>query len=71
MIAPPQPESRKALDDYLQATKAVNGVVQATLKQYSDLNHMRRQLAHEWGIFYTEEERERIIVEYTKRRLER
>lgn len=71
MIAAPQPESAKALDDYLQATKAVNGVVQAPLKQYSKIAHMQAQITREWTIFFTEEDREKIVVEYVRRRLER
>lgn len=69
MIDPPQPESKAALQSYLQATKEVNGVVQATLQRYSNIDSMQKQLAHEWKIFFTEEEQQKIVVAYAIRRL--
>lgn len=69
MIDPPQPESKAALQDYLQATKEVNGVVQAVLQRYNNMDQMQRQLAHEWPMFFSEEEQQKIVVAYAIRRL--
>lgn len=72
MIAPPILDSDSAILDYLRATKAKGGgVVQATLQRYRKREHMQAQLNHEWGIFFTPEQQEAIVIEYTVLRLSR
>lgn len=70
-MSPPRFTSRQSIQDFIEATKRATGIVMIVRIElgFRSLNGATKWLANHWDVYFTPEQQEQILVEFTTRRL--